>query len=93
MKELTILRPYDAKDNEINMKMRKIIENYLIKNNEVISHIEIFDCALKVKTQSGRTFNMTMADGCMAKTYEKRNYFYIKEKINNKWVRIKKEEW
>lgn len=90
---MTELRPYNAEDNEINVEMRGILERYLRKNNEVISLIEIYTYAVKVITNSGREIQMSKADGCMANTYEKRNYFYLKEKVANKWKRIKKEEW
>lgn len=90
---MIVLRPYDAEDNEINMEMRRVIEEYSKKNNEIITIIEIFESTVHVKTESGREISITKADGCMANTYDKRNYFYMKEKVNDKWKRIKKEEW
>lgn len=90
---MTELRPYGAEDNEINVEMRGILERYLRKNNEVISVIEIYTYAVKAITKSGREINMSKAEGCMARTVEKRNYFYMKEIVNSKWKRIKKEEW
>lgn len=90
---MTILRPYNAEDNKINTEMRDIIEKYLKKNDEVINTIKIFGCTVEANTQSGREISITKAEGCMARTVEKRNYFYMKERVNGKWKRIKKEEW
>lgn len=90
---MVVLRPYNAEDNELNTEMRKIVESYLQKSDERITCIEIYGMAVNVKTESGREVSITKAEGCMARTVEKRNYFYMKEKVNGKWKRIKKEEW
>ena len=51
---MIVLRPYDAEDNEINMEMRRVIEEYSKKNNEIITIIEIFESKVHVKKESGR---------------------------------------
>ena len=90
---MVVLRPYNAEDNELNTEMRRIVENYLKKNGEVIFSISIYEMAVNVITESGREIFVSKAMGCRARTYEKRNYFYMTEKINGKQKRIKKEEW
>lgn len=90
---MVVLRPYNAEDNELNTEMRRIVERYLQKSNEQIIYVEIYSMAVSVRTESGREVSITKAEGCMARTTEKRNYFYMKERVNGKWKRIKKEEW
>lgn len=87
------IRPYQAQDNEINQEMRSILDEYLQKNNEQINEMYIYELSVKVITESNRIIVMTKAEGCRARTTQKRNYFYMREFKNGIWLRIKKSEW
>lgn len=92
-KDMTITRPYNAEDNEYNLAMSEIIEHYASKQGEVIVEKEIYKYAVYAKTETGREFIATKANGCRSGHYNIRNYIYMKEVVNGKQKRIKKEEW
>ena len=90
---MTITRPYNAEDNEYNIMMGEILDHYTSKHGEIIEKKEIYTFAVIVYTKSGRKLKATKANGCRSSHFNVRNYIYLKEYINGKQKRIKKEEW
>lgn len=90
---MEIIRPYNAEDNNINTEMLKILKNYVKKENTKIETIYIYTLSVTLITQDGRIITMSKAEGSRARTFEKRNYFYMQETIEGKKRRINKENW
>lgn len=90
---MTITRPHNAEDNEYNLMMGEILEHYASRHGEVIEEKEIYTYAVYVRTKSGRELIATKADGCGSRHINVRNYIYLKEIVDGKQKRIKKEEW
>ena len=90
---MTIIRPYNAEDNEYNKEMLRVVEHYTNKIGEVITEVSIYTYSVVAKTESGRTFISTKADGCRSRYTNVRNYIYLKERTEKKDIRIKKADW
>ena len=90
---MKITRPYNAEDNEYNIAMNNVLEHYTEKIGETITEKEIYTYCVWVKTESGREFQASKADGCRSAYYNVRNFIYLKELIDGKAKRIKKSEW
>ena len=90
---MTITRPYDAEDNEVNETMRRILLNYTKKIGEVITEMSIYKYCVLVATESGRKFRMSQSQGCRSAYYNVRTHLYMCEEVDGKSARIKKSEW
>lgn len=90
---MVVTRPHNADDNEYNKAMNEILEHWANRHGEVISEKEIYTYAVSIITESGRELVATKANGCMSAHYNVRNFIYLKEIVNGKHNRIKKEEW
>ena len=73
--------------------MFSIIKRYTEKIGEEIKEVEIYTYCVRVLTESGREFISTKADGARSRYYNVRNYIYLKERTEERDVRIKKSEW
>lgn len=89
---MNIIRPYDAEDNEINKEMLSIMMNYLDRNNIIPEEIQIYTYSVSAICKDSK-YIMSKAEGCRAKSYDQRNYFYMSKEENGKRTRIKKSEW
>ena len=89
---MTIVRPFDAKDNAINTEQLNILINYCKRHGEVIHKAEVYEMGVNVYTESGRTLIACITSSwCSAKRMS--NYIYLKEEIHGKHKRIKKSEY
>ena len=89
---MIITRPYEAEDNELNKEMLNILVKYLAKEKIEPSEIQIYGSAVNAICGDVEYY-ISKAEGCRARTYEKRNFFYMQKKQDGKRKRIKKEEW
>lgn len=90
---MIVTRPHNAEDNEYNLAMNEIVEHWAKRNNEIIKEKEIYTFAVYIITESGREIIATKADGCRSGHFNVRNFLYLKEIVNGKHKRIKKDEW
>ena len=90
---MTIERPYNAIDNEINKKMQEIFIRYAKKHNYEIKTIKIYSKALLVETTTGKQFALNISDCSRMTNRNISDYFYMKIIINGKQKRIPKSEW
>lgn len=90
---MKITRPHNAEDNDFNKAMNEIVEHWAKRHGETIVEKEIYTYAVWILTESGRQVGAIKADGCRSGYFNVRNYIYLKEIVNGKHKRIRKEEW
>ena len=90
---MIITRPHNADDNDFNIEMDKILEHWAKRHGETIKEKEIYTYAVYILTDTGRELIATKADGCRSGHFNVRNYIYLKEIVDGKHKRIKKDEW
>ena len=90
---MIITRPHNSDDNDFNIEMDKILEHWATRHGETIKEKEIYTYAVYILTNTGRELIATKADGCRSGHFNVRNYIYLKEIVDGKHKRIKKDEW
>lgn len=90
---MTITRPYNAEDNEVNETMRKTLLSYANKISEVVAEVIIYKYSVFVLTESGRKFRMNQSQGCRSAYHNVRTHLYMCEEVDGKSTRIKKSDW
>jgi hypothetical protein len=90
---MKITRPHNAEDNEYNIEMNRIVEHWAERYGEVIKEKEIYTYAVWILTETGREIIATKAAGCRSGYHNVRNFIYLKEIVDGKHKRIKKDEW
>lgn len=90
---MTINRPYNAEDNDLNKLQAKILTDWAKKNEDTIVEMTIFAKAVRIETQNGYTVKMNISEGCMSRYQNVREHLYMSKMVGNRWVRIKKSEW
>lgn len=90
---MKITRPFNSEDNELNIEMNRIIEHWAKRHGETIIEKEIYTYSVRVLTENGRHISASKAECGMRGYHKISDYIYLKEIVNGKHKRIKKEEW
>ena len=90
---MTVLRPYGAEDNEINMTELDVIKHWAERNNEIIKVVDIRTLGVSAEMESGRMVRLNQSNGCRSAYKNIREHLAMYEEIDGKSVRIKKADW
>jgi len=87
---MVTIRPYNTEDTPENKAAADIAIRHCIKIHEDIEMLEIYGAEVIAITVSGRRFIVDCTENIRSNNA---NYFYLKERVNGKRVRIPKSNW